>query len=391
MGWRTLDILRAVTIGVAVYFGLRALWGASTVLLVIFLGVLFGLALSTGVDRLARWHIPRALGAALIVVGVFGSLTVIGLALYPTLAEQGQEIQRRLPEAVRKGAEWINAQERGALRAVTGRRVVITRPPDTVVARPGDSTVVVRAPGATAAPDVASQVTQRAAGLTQYLFGFLSSTVEVIAYLLLTLFLAIYVAADPALYHAGLMHLFPHRARQRAGDVLTAIALVLRRWLVTQVIAMLTLGVVWAIALLALNVKAALALAVIAGFLEFIPTIGPTMAVIPALAMALLDSPQKALAVLGVYLVIQAIESNIIIPMLMKGQIDLPPALTIAAQALMTLAFGFLGLMVAVPLTAAAMVPVKLLYVEDVVGDTVSVLEATDEVEADETAERPSG
>ena len=391
MGWRTLDILRAVAVAVALYFGLRALWGASTVLLVIFLGVLFGLALSTGVDRLERWRIPRALGAALIVVGVFGSLALIGLAMYPTLAEQGQEIQRQLPEAVRKGAAWINAQERGALRAVTGRRVVVTRAPDTVVTRPGDSTVVVRAPGPTAVPDVATQVTQRAAGLTQFLFGFLSSTVEVIAYVLLTLFLAIYVAAEPGLYHAGLMHLFPHRARQRAGEVLTAIAVVLRKWLVTQVIAMFTLGVVWAVALLALNVKAALALAVIAGLLEFIPTIGPTMAVIPALAMALLDSPQKALAVLGVYLVIQAVEANILIPVLMKGQIDLPPALTIAAQALMTLAFGFLGLMVAVPLTAAVMVPVKLLYVEDVVGDTVSVLEATDEVEEGETDAGPSG
>jgi predicted PurR-regulated permease PerM len=166
---------------------------------------------------------------------------------------------------------------------------------------------------------------------------------------------------------------------------------VLRKWLVTQVIAMLTLGAVWAVALLALDVKAALALAVIAGFLEFIPTIGPTMAVIPALAMALLDSPQKALAVLGVYLAIQAIEANLLIPMLMKGQIDLPPALTIAAQALMTLGFGFLGLMVAVPLTAAAMVPVKLLYVEDVVGDEVSVLQATDEVEKGEAADDPSG
>jgi predicted PurR-regulated permease PerM len=132
---------------------------------------------------------------------------------------------------------------------------------------------------------------------------------------------------------------------------------------------MATLGVVWAIALLLLGVRAAIALAVIAGLLEFIPTIGPTMAVIPALAMAALDSPAKALSVLGVYLAIQALESNVLIPMLMQGQIDLPPALTILAQALMTLAFGFLGLMVAVPVLAAVMVPIKLLYVEDVVGD----------------------
>lgn len=389
VGWRTLDILRAVALGIGVYFAFIAVWAAHTVLLVVFLGVLFGLALSSGVDRLAKWRIPRGLGAAIIVFAVVGGIGLIGAALYPTLSVQGQEIQRRLPEAVRKLSVWANAQERGALRAVTGHPSAVVHNPDTVVARSPDSVVALRpAAPATAVPDVVSQVQQKAASLTGYLFGFLGSTVEVIAYLLLVLFLAIYVASEPTLYHGGLMHLFPHRARERAGDVLTSIGVVLRKWLVTQVIAMVSIAVVWAIALLLLNVKAALALAVIAGFLEFVPTIGPTLAVVPALAMALLDSPQKALAVLGAYLVIQAIESNILIPKLMQGQIDLPPALTIVAQALMTLAFGFLGLMVAVPLTAAILVPVKLLYVEDVVGDSISSLEVTDEVEEEDATGR---
>ena len=217
------------------------------------------------------------------------------------------------------------------------------------------------------------------AGIASYLFGFVGSTVEIVVYVLLALFIALYIASDPELYHRGLMHLFPHRARARAGDVLTHIASVLRKWLVTQLIAMMTLAVVWAIALSVLKVKAAIALAVIAGLLEFVPTIGPTMAIVPALAMALLDSPGKALSVLIVYLMIQGLEANVFVPLLMKGRIELPPALTIVAQALMTLAFGFLGLMVAVPLLAAAMVPVKLLYVEDVVGDSL-----TPEAEADE-------
>ncbi len=370
MGWRSLDVLRAVSVAIGVYFAFRAIWAASTVLLVVFLGILFGLALSTGVDRLAhvhlgRWHLPRAVSAALLVFGLFGSLGAIGAAMYPTLAEQAQEIQRRLPEAVRKVSTWTVAQEGGMLRAITAHRIVAGPPPGT--ASPlGTSD---RAPPPSATPDIAAQVSEQAAALTRFLFGFVGSTVAVIAYALLILFVAIYVAADPALYRRGLLHLFPHRARHRAGDVLSAVALVLRKWLVTQAIAMVTIAVVWAVALSVLGVRAALALAVIAGCLEFVPTIGPTLAVVPALAMALLDTPQKAISVLVVYLIIQAIESNVLIPMLMKGQIHLAPALTIVAQALLTLAFGFLGLMVAVPLTAALIVPVKLLYVEDVVGD----------------------
>ena len=108
--------------------------------------------------------------------------------------------------------------------------------------------------------------------------------------------------------------------------------------------------------------------------------IGPILSAVPAIAMGLVDSPEKALYVGVAYIGIQFLENHILIPMLMKGGIDLPPALTILAQALLALVFGFLGLMVAVPVLAAGMVAVKMLYVEDVVGDQLVVLdEGTDD------------
>ena len=170
------------------------------------------------------------------------------------------------------------------------------------------------------------------------------------------------------------MHLFPHRMRARAGDVLSAMATVLRRWLVTQLIAMLVIGVVTTTALLILRVKAAFALGLIAGLLEFIPTVGPILSAVPAVAMGFLDSPEKAFTIGIVYIGIQFLENHLLIPLLMKGGVDVPPVLTILGQALMTLLFGFLGLMVAVPMLAATMVAVKMLYVERVVGDEVAVV-----------------
>ena len=116
--------------------------------------------------------------------------------------------------------------------------------------------------------------------------------------------------------------------------------------------------------LLVLHVKAAFALGVIAGLLEFVPTVGPIMSALPAIAMAFLDSPEKALIVALAYVGIQFLENHILIPLLMKGGVDLPPVLTILAQALMALLFGFLGLMCAVPLLAAVTVAVRMLYVE---------------------------
>ena len=115
--------------------------------------------------------------------------------------------------------------------------------------------------------------------------------------------------------------------------------------------------------------KAALALGLLAGLLEFIPTVGPIISSLPAIAMGFLDSPEKALWVLVAYVVVQFVESHLLIPLLMKGGINLPPALTVFSQALMALLFGFLGLMCAVPLLAATAVAVRMLYVEGVVGE----------------------
>src|SRR5207248_7784174 len=169
------------------------------------------------------------------------------------------------------------------------------------------------------------------------------------------------------------MQLFPKRARRRAGEVLSAMATVLRRWLVTQLIAMLVIGSVTTVVLLLLGVKAPFALGILAGLLEFIPTVGPILSAFPAVAMGFLDSPEKALYVAIAFWGIQFAENHLLIPLLMKGGVDAPPVLTILSQALMALLFGFLGLMCAVPLLAATMVAVKMLYVEDVVGEQVPV------------------
>jgi predicted PurR-regulated permease PerM len=180
--------------------------------------------------------------------------------------------------------------------------------------------------------------------------------------------------ADPELYHRGLMHLFPPRSRRRAGEVLSAMATVLRRWLVTQLIAMAAIGAVTTVVLLVMRVRAAFALGILAGLFEFIPTIGPILSAVPAVAMGFLDSPEKALYVAVAFWGIQFAENHLLIPLLMKGGVDVPPVLTILSQALMALLFGFLGLMCAVPLLAAALVAVKMLYVERVVGEPVAVV-----------------
>jgi len=390
-GWRSRDILRAAALVFGFYLALQLLWLAHPLFLAAFLGLNFGLSVARGADYLQRLHIPRGVGAALLVFGTYAVIYGIFAVSAPKLSEQFGELRTRLPEATDKVERWLAEHQNGVVgQVLNGAREAAPAPgptapagapvpatPSTAPAPAGKAGArgTARTSGVATPPQteggsqIRNALTRQLGTLGHYLFPFLSSTLEVLGGLLLITFMAIYIGAEPEVYHGGLMALFPHQARPVAEKVLAARAISLRKWLLTQFIAMLSIGVIWWIALAIIGVKAALSLAVIAGLLEFIPTIGPILSAVPAVAMGFLDSPQKALLVVFVYTAIQMIEGHLLIPILMKEGMDLPPVLTLLGQALLALVFGFLGLVVAVPLIAVIVVTVKMLYVEGVVGD----------------------
>jgi predicted PurR-regulated permease PerM len=365
VGWRSRDVVRAAGLVLAMYLALRLLWFANALFLVCFLGVLFAIAVSAGADRLERLRIPRGAAAALIVVAFFALLTGFGAWLAPTIRTQGAELRERLPEAIDRVEQWINKRQSGVFGILLG---------GTEAAAARDTSAAGRAAAAAGAADTASttsskgapelhdRIQEKLSGATRYLFPFLTHTVEAMGGFLIVVFLSIYLAADPALYRRGALALLPARRRAQGAEVMDRVTVVLRKWLVTQLIAMVVIGVVTTIVLLVLRVKAAFALGLIAGLFEFIPTVGPLLSAIPGVAMGFLDSPEKALTVAAAYWGIQFLENHILIPLLMKGGMDLPPALTVTTQALLALVFGFLGLMVAVPMLATVMVVVQVLY-----------------------------
>jgi predicted PurR-regulated permease PerM len=390
VGWHSKDVARAAALVIGMYLVIQLLWYVNQLVLVAFLGVLFGLAVEAGVDRLehvriGRFRMRRGLAAAIIVVTFFALLTGVGAWITPTIREQSVELRSKIPEAADRFEEWLDKRQSGFFGFMFGGGA--NAPTDTSglraadTARPGpvDTTRAAADSGQAATTPSASETLRSSlgrqlSGASRFLFPFLTHTLAVFGGIMLIIFMSIYIATDADLYHRGMMHLFPHRMRARAGAVLSAMAIVLRRWLVTQLIAMLVIGSVTTIALLILHVKAAFALGLIAGLFEFIPTVGPILSSVPAVAMGFLDSPEKALTVALVYVGVQFLENHLLIPLLMKGGVDVPPVLTILGQALMTLLFGFLGLMVAVPMLAATMVAVKMLYVERVVGDDIAVV-----------------
>ena len=388
VGWRSCDVVRTAGLVLAMYLGLRLLWFANALFLVAFLGVLFAIAVSAGVDHLERFRIPRGMGAALIVLAFFGLLVGFGAWLAPTLRSQGAELRQKLPEAIDRVEQWVNRRQSGVFGILLGGSDAVARPggatagagstavgvpvPSTGRSAPApapgqpaaDTAGGAAAPQAQGAPELHQRIQEKLSGATRYLFPFLTHTVEALGGILIVVFLSISLAADPQLYRRGVLALIPHRRRAQSAMVMDRLAEVLRKWLVTQLIAMVVIGAVTTTVLLILGVKAAFALGVLAGLFEFIPTVGPLLSAVPGIAMGFLDSPEKAAMVAVAYWGIQFLENHILIPLLMKGGMDLPPALTVITQALLALVFGFLGLMVAVPLLATVMVMVQVLYVD---------------------------
>ena len=145
----------------------------------------------------------------------------------------------------------------------------------------------------------------------------------------------------------------------------------LGRWLLGRFALMLINGALTALALWLLGVPLAVALGVIAGVLNFIPNFGPFIAAVPAVLIAFIESPQLALYTALVYVVVQMLDGYVFTPIVDRKSVDLPPVVTIAMQLLLGLLLGFMGLLVASPLAAVIMITVKMLYVEDVLGDPV--------------------
>src|SRR5215471_372442 len=108
--WRAADVARSTAIVTAYLIGLLLLWIARDIFLTAFIGILFGLAVSSGADLLTRLRVPRGVGAALVVFGFIGILYGVGVWIAPTLREQGALLRERIPLAVDRVQAWLNAQ-----------------------------------------------------------------------------------------------------------------------------------------------------------------------------------------------------------------------------------------------------------------------------------------
>ncbi|WP_437921438.1 AI-2E family transporter [Sphingobacterium sp. LRF_L2] len=192
--------------------------------------------------------------------------------------------------------------------------------------------------------------------------SFFNSTFGFLGNLYVVLFIGLFFTVSPEQYKKGLVKLLPGRARKQGTKIVNLTADNLKSWLKGMLFSMLVVFVLTSIGLVLLGIDLWLILALIAGLLSFIPNFGPIMAIIPAALVALSQSPIMAVWVIGLYCLVQLLESNFITPLVQQELINTPPALLIIVQVFMGIWLGGWGVILATPILVICMVLIEQLY-----------------------------
>jgi predicted PurR-regulated permease PerM len=330
--------------------GLAALvWQLTDVLVLLFGAILA----SIGLCAAARWLSRRSgigRGAALAGVSVIG-LAVFGGALWifgAAVAAQVDDVIKVVPGGVRLFMNWLEQYPYG--------RQLLSQ-----LRGPSDGT----AGGAWSGTDVLG-----AAGwATSAVSGAVGVVTKTLAYAVIALFVALYLAVQPARYRGLCLRLVPPSHRVVAEQLFEVTADVLQRWLVGQMVVMATIGILTGLGLWALGIEAAAALGLMGGLLCFIPFVGAILAAVPATLVALTQGPTYTACVVLMYAGVHFIEGNFITPIVQAEATSLPPVLAILSTVAFSLLLGPAGVLLAAPLTLVLMAAVELLYVQRALGE----------------------
>lgn len=325
-----------LALGIALYI----LWQIRQVLLLVFAAVILATVLNRVVRFLRRMHVKRgfaiALAILLLLIGVFGVFAII----LPRFANQIQGLNELLPEALERlqnTYDWLQS-----------------RIPGNVLG--GDRGI----------DQLLNEAQSLASRLVGNFFNLLSTSLNAVLNLLLFLAATVMLLVNPDSYRRTFIMAFPAFYRPRVHEIMNQCESSLVGWIRGTMLAMVTIGILSYIGLLILGVPLPLVNALLAGLLEFIPNLGPTLSVAPPVLLALLDSPWKAVGVLVLYFLIQQFESLVLVPILMKREVSLMPLFTLLAVVVFSAFFGLLGLFLAVPLLIVVQIWLQEVLVKDV-------------------------
>lgn len=197
-----------------------------------------------------------------------------------------------------------------------------------------------------------SQLTQQLSGLTSNVFRATLGAFSIIINFFTMLVLTFYLLLERRHMRVFLKNLLGEELKERVVQVILKMENRLGGWVRGEVSLILVIGVMSYIGLLLLNIEYALPLAILAGLLEIIPIVGPIVSAIPAIiiAFSISSSPWLALAVAALYFLIQQLENHIIVPVIMRQTVGIPPVITIIAILIGGQLGGIIGALLSIPI-----------------------------------------
>ncbi len=363
-------------IALATAAGLFLIWRASGSIFLVFAGLLFAVFLDACTRGLGRpWNVSRGWRLAVVCL----TLLVLGIAGVSfggyTIAQQADELFATVQEQLRSLRRELRG---GGVPGTTGQAA-----PQAQAQSPPGGQSGRRQPGPAGDAGGVPQDTGERSGIGSALRSFfpnasallqsattaLGGVVGVLGNLVVILFLGLYVAIDPKVYRNGTLLLLPLDKRERVGAVLDESAATLRWWVVGQLVSMAIIAALTYVALLLVGMPGAFILALITGLLAFIPYIGSFVAGAVIVLSGLAQGTTMALWGLGVYLLVQLVESYVLAPIVQRWSVSLSPALVIAGLTVLGTLFGIWGFILAAPLLAVLRLIILRLWVEDALGD----------------------
>ncbi len=323
----------------ALVLALYFMYQTRQVVLVVLVTLLFSIIISGPVDYLSRKGLGRAWGTLIVLGGVVLVLALAALALAPIIEREVRGLAETLPTLVDDVQELV-----GQVQNALGLQAVDLRPdPQQFL-------------------DAARNFFS--GGTFSTVVGVGASVANALSMGLVILIATIYAVAQPTPLINGFVAFFPAGQRQRVRQILGKMYDAVQKWFLGQLVSMGVVGLLFTVALFLIGIPFALLLGILAGLLAFIPFVGAIISIIPPILLALVQDPASVLWVVLAYLVIQFIEGNIVHPLVMSRAVSLHPVVVVFALLIMGTLFGFVGVLLAIPMVAALVVLVRELWIE---------------------------
>lgn len=362
------SITRWVLIAVATLALMVALWSIRGILLLFLASVILVVMFSLPARFLVRHGVNKRLAVVLSVLFFIGMSVFLAVLTLPELIRQSYLLATVIiPQGVQALVDRlteVNFQQIQFLQNISSADVV------------------------SLLNTFGTQLVNSIGTIGSSVLPLLGGVTDTILSVLIVIFLSLYLLADADGHQRAVVRLFPMWYRVRAAEILERLGTTLRGWLKATLFSMVFVGVATWIGLALIGVEQAAALGVLAGLLSFIPNFGTIVALIPSIAVGIVQTPQSIIWIIIIIYGVSFVQTQILLPVLVAGSIRLPPVLVLLGQIIAGAFLGFLGLMLAVPITAILMVLVQEIYVKDVLGDRQSAKAAA--ALQDEAASAPA-